>query len=154
MAKTHLQTKPSYFVVETMLNVRYAETDAMGIVHHSTYVIWMEEGRSAWFRERLGDPRGYALMEEDGYALAVTDIKMRFISTVRYGDAVRIRTWLTGIRSRTITVAYEILNSETGRCLLTAQSVHMCVDDKMKAVTIPDKWTQRLGSGVLITTND
>ena len=35
-------------IVETTFFVRYAETDQMGVVHHSAYVIWFEEGRSSW----------------------------------------------------------------------------------------------------------
>ena len=142
--KTHF----SPFVVETTLNVRYAETDAMGIVHHSAYVIWLEEGRSAWFRKRLNDPRGYALMEDDGYALAVTDIQMRFLSAVRYGDIVRIRTWLTAVRSRTINVSYEVDNADTGERLLKAQSVHMCVNKAMQVVSIPEIWVKRMDSDI------
>ena len=137
----------SPLIVETTLNVRYAETDAMGIVHHSAYVIWLEEGRSAWFRKRLNDPRGYALMEDDGYALAVTDIKMRFLSAARYGDIVRIRTWVTAVRSRTIHVSYEVENADTGEHLLKAESVHMCVNKAMQVVTIPEVWAKQMVSG-------
>ena len=132
------------FVVETTFNVRYAETDAMGIVHHSAYVVWMEEGRSDWFRQRLNNQRGYALMEDDGYALAVTDIKMRFTAAARYGDRVRVRTWVTTVRSRTINVSYEIDKVETGECLVCAQSTHMCVTREMQVVSFPQKWATRL----------
>ena len=58
MRLSETQVDPSPFIVETIFNVRYAETDAMGIVHHSAYVVWLEEGRSAWFRERLQDAAG------------------------------------------------------------------------------------------------
>ena len=116
----------------------------MGIAHHSAYVIWLEEGRSAWFRQRLNDQRGYALLEDDGYALAVTDMKMRFLASARYGETIRIRTWVTAVRSRTINVSYEVENAETGEHLAKAQSVHMCVNSEMQAVTIPRTWAKRL----------
>ena len=141
------ETSISALIAETTFNVRYAETDAMGIVHHSAYVIWMEEGRSAWFRKRLNDIRGYALMESDGYALAVTGINMRFLAAARYGDRVCIRTWVTSIRSRSITVAYEIMNAESGVCLVTAQSTHMCVDKGLRVVAMPPYWLDRLNPG-------
>ena len=141
------KTQSPHFVVETTFNVRYAETDAMGIVHHSAYVVWLEEGRSSWFRKRLNDPRGYALMETDGYALAVTDMNMRFLAPARYGDKVRIRTWVTEVRSRTINVSYEVDNAETGEHLLKAQSVHMCVNNEIKVVVIPEVWAARLDPG-------
>jgi acyl-CoA thioester hydrolase len=130
--------------VETTISVRYAETDAMGIVHHSAYVVWLEEGRSAWFRHRLKDPRGYALMEDDGYALVVTDMSMRFLGSARYGDRVRIRTRVTAVRSRTIHVEYEVENADSGEHLVKAQSVHMCVNRAMQVVKIPEVWDKRL----------
>jgi len=34
-------------VVETTLRVRYAETDAMGVVYHTNYIIWFEVGRAS-----------------------------------------------------------------------------------------------------------
>jgi len=144
MALSPAQEKKAPLVVETTFNVRYAETDAMGIVHHSSYVIWLEEGRSAWFRQRLNDPRGYALMEAGGCALAVTDLKMRFLAAVRYGDRVRVRTWVTAVRSRTIDVSYEVENAETGACLVRAHSTHMCVNDATQVVSIPATWVARL----------
>jgi acyl-CoA thioester hydrolase len=119
----------------------------MGIVHHSAYVIWLEEGRSAWFRKRLNDTQGYALMETDGYALAVTKMNMRFLAAARYGDTVRVQTWVTAVRSRTIHVSYEVTNDSTGERLLEAQSVHMCVNRDMQVVSIPQMWVQRLAPG-------
>ena len=47
-------------VAETKFHVRYAETDQMGIVHHSAYIVWFEEGRSAWSRQ-LGHPYARAI---------------------------------------------------------------------------------------------
>jgi acyl-CoA thioester hydrolase len=140
------QTLNTPFIAETTFSVRYAETDAMGIVHHSAFVIWLEEGRSAWFRQRLNDPRGYALMEVDGYELVVADMKLRFLSAARYGDYVRIRTSVTAVRSRTLEVAYEVENAETGECLARAQSTHICVNRAMQVVSIPEHWATRLRS--------
>ncbi len=147
MRLSETQVDPSPFIVETIFNVRYAETDAMGIVHHSAYVVWLEEGRSAWFRERLQDARGYALMEADGYALAVTELNMRFLASARYGDSVRVRTWITAVRSRMIDVSYVIENAETGVSLLRARSTHLCVDAAMQVISIPGIWAERLAPG-------
>ena len=51
-------------VFETTFHVRYAETDQMGVVHHAAYIVWFEEGRSAWMRA-LGS--NYADFESAGY---------------------------------------------------------------------------------------
>ena len=40
------------YIAETTFHVRYAETDAMGIVHHADYIVYFEEGRSEYLRQR------------------------------------------------------------------------------------------------------
>ena len=44
-------------VVETTFRVRYAETDAMGVVYHANYLVWFEVGRGDYFRA-LGQDYG------------------------------------------------------------------------------------------------
>ena len=61
-------------IVETTFYVRYAETDQMGIVHHSHYVVWMEEGRSEFMRQKGLD---YVAVERGGLSLAVTEVNVR-----------------------------------------------------------------------------
>jgi len=62
--------------VETTFAVRYAESDQMGIVHHASYVIWMEEGRSQYMRAKGVN---YADLEREGMLLAVAELSVRYI---------------------------------------------------------------------------
>ena len=94
---------------ETVFPVRYAETDAMGVVHHATYLIYFEEGRSQYMRDMGSD---YARVEASGYQLPVTETSIRFLGSLRYGDMVRVRTQLEENRSRRVTFSYEILNGK------------------------------------------
>ncbi|MCD6285378.1 MAG: acyl-CoA thioesterase [Anaerolineae bacterium] len=130
--------------VETDFDVRYAETDAMGIVHHSAYIVWFEEGRSAWFRERLADHRGYALMEDEGYFFAVTGVSARYVAAARYGDRIRVRTWISAVRSRGMTVSYRVSNVATGQLLCKGQTTHVCLDQHGHVVAIPVHWAAKL----------
>jgi len=130
-------------VVETSFDVRYAETDAMGMVHHSAYVVWFEEGRSAWFRERLADPRGYALFEEDGNFLVVTDVNARYVAPARYGDRIRVRTWVSAVRSRGLTISYRVSNAADGQLLCKGQTTHVCLDRQGTVTAIPVQWTAK-----------
>ena len=57
------------FVAEATFHVRYAETDAQGIVHHASYIVYFEEGRSEYIRQRGSS---YADFERSGFYLAVT----------------------------------------------------------------------------------
>ena len=131
-------------VVETTFDVRYAETDAMGIVHHSAFLVWFEEGRSAWFRERLNSPRGYALVEEDGYFFVVTEVRARYIAPARYGDRIRVRTSISAVRSRGFTVSYEVYNAETRVLLAEGRTTHVCLNQQGQVAPIPTWWAGKL----------
>ena len=64
-------------VIEATLRVRYAETDAMGIVYHSNYIIWFEVGRGEYMRQQGGD---YAHFEAQGYYLPVIEVRARYLA--------------------------------------------------------------------------
>src|SRR5262249_34503258 len=69
------ETAPLYHDVE--FRVRYAETDQMGVVYHTNYLIWCEVGRTDFIRAR---GMSYADMERDGVGLAVSELTARFHS--------------------------------------------------------------------------
>ncbi len=128
-------------VVETTFPVRYAETDQMQIVHHSSYVVWMEEGRSEFMRQSGAD---YAEVEKAGHFFAVTGIQVRYLLPAHYGERVAVRTWVQDLRSRQLTFAYEILNASTRQLLVTGQSDHVCIDHQGRVTRIPDMWRNLL----------
>ena len=78
-------------IAETTFRVRYAETDQMGIVHHASYVVWLEEGRSNWMRAHGSS---YAQFEREGLLLAVSDLNVRFKQAARYDQPVTVRCWV------------------------------------------------------------
>jgi acyl-CoA thioester hydrolase len=126
-------------VAETTFHVRYAETDQMGIVHHSAYIVWFEEGRSAWSRQ-VGRP--YADFERAGYALAVSEVAARYLAAARYDQEVTVRTCITQVRSRMIRFDYEVLDTERGERLVTGFTTHICLDRQGNPARIPQEWRQ------------
>lgn len=112
-------------VVETCLRVRYAETDAMGIVYHTNYIVWFEVGRGEFMRQQGGNYREF---EAQGLYLPVTEVDARFVAPARYDDVVVVRTSVAEVRSRTITMYYEVLMQETGQLLVTGHTKHLCTD--------------------------
>lgn len=126
------------FVAETSFHVRYAETDAMGIVHHASYIVYFEEGRSEYIRQRGSS---YAQFERDGFYLAVSEVQARFHIAARYDDRLTIRTWVSRVRSRSLTFQYEIL-SQTGERHVTGYSSHICITREGKVTRIPSDWLQ------------
>lgn len=115
----------STVVAETRLRVRYAETDAMGIAHHSAYVPWLEVGRVEWLRA-LGV--SYAQLERDGYALPVIEVRLRYVRPARFDDALIVRAALASIRSREAQFVYEVLSDEERPFqLANGMTRHMCL---------------------------
>ena len=118
----------------TELRVRYAETDQMGVVYHSNYLIWCEIGRTDYIRA-LGTP--YAELERNGVALAVSEASLRCHAPARYDDIVRVETSLTEVRSRTVTFDYVIVHAGTGARLATASTTLVSLDPVGKVAALP-----------------
>lgn len=125
------------FVAENTFYVRYAETDAMGIVHHASYIIYFEEGRSHYARERGSD---YASFERSGHHLAVSEVAARYIKPAVYGQQVTTRCWLAEMKSRSLTFNYEIVDAASRETLVTGFSKHICITHEGKVTTIPAEW--------------
>jgi acyl-CoA thioester hydrolase len=131
-------------VIETTVRVRYAETDAMGVVYHTNYLIWFEVGRGEYMRQKGGD---YADFEAQGVYLPVSEIDARFMAPARYSDLVTIRTWVEELRSRSLTLAYEAVMRETGQVLVTGHTRHICTNREGLVRVIPKKMRELLGGG-------
>jgi len=125
--------KPSGYVCETVLRVRYAETDAMGIVHHAAYIPWFEVGRSDWLRE-AGFP--YTEFEKLGYYLVVAEVGARYYRPAHYDELVTVRTWMADIQSRAVRIEYEIVNA-AGATLVTGFTKHICIDGNGRPTRLP-----------------
>lgn len=118
---------------EKEIEVRYAETDQMGVVYHANYLVWMEIGRESLIQD-LGFE--YAQLERDGYLSPVTEISVKYKTSVVYGETVTVRTWVQSHgRLRTV-YGYEILHAD-GSVAVTAQSEHVLVrKDSFRPVSL------------------
>lgn len=110
-------------IAETTVDVRYAETDQMGVVYHANYVIWMELGRTKLIQD-LGF--NYAEMEKSGVVSPVLDLQVSYKKPVRYGQTATIKTWVEKYDGLRVTYGYEIRNGD-GELSVTGQSVHIVV---------------------------
>ena len=123
-------------IVETTLRVRYAETDAMGVVYHANYLVWFEVGRGEYFRARGHD---YAEWEHQGYLLPVSEAYARYHAPARYGDQITVRTWVDEIRSRSVTLGYEVCGAPAQQRLVTGWTKHICVDEQGRVRRLPEE---------------
>jgi acyl-CoA thioester hydrolase len=125
-------------VYETKLRVRYAETDQMGVVYHSNYIVWFEVGRVEMLRQ-LG--LTYSEMEKhDGTHIAVVDVRCRFKAPARYDELVTIRTRLRNVRESVLHFAYEVIRDQDGALLAEGETVHIVVNAAFKRISLPEKY--------------
>ena len=123
-------------VVVTEFPVRYAETDAMGVVHHANYLVYFEEGRSQFMREIGSD---YAEVEASGYMLPVTEVGLRYLGSLRYGERVRVSTWIEENRSRRLSFAYKVQDISSGNILVTGFTRHVWTDASGNVTRMPER---------------
>lgn len=107
------------------VRVRYAETDAMGIAHHASYVVWLELGRTDLLRAH-GMP--YRELEERGTLIVLSDLSVRYLTAARYDDELHIHTRLDEIRSRQISFEYTIALAESEAVVVRARTTHIAID--------------------------
>lgn len=126
------------------VTVRFAETDAMGVVHHSAYVIWFEAGRVSWM-DAAQMP--YAEIAAGGHHFAVTSLQVEYRSTARFGDPIQVVTRLARLRSRQVAFQYEVRHAQSKDLLATGRSEHICVDLDGRMAKIPPAVVARLRTG-------
>ncbi|AGA69326.1 acyl-CoA thioester hydrolase, YbgC/YbaW family [Desulfitobacterium dichloroeliminans LMG P-21439] len=108
---------------QTPVRVRYAETDQMGIVYHSNYLIWFEVGRTELLRNA---GLAYTTFEEQGLAVAVVDAACRYRRPAHYDDQLVVETCIESFSSRKLTFAYKVFRENT--LLAEGKTTHVYVD--------------------------
>ncbi|MFZ3587790.1 acyl-CoA thioesterase [Bacillus sp. DJP31] len=105
------------------IEVRYAETDQMGVVYHANYLIWMELGRSGLIKD-LGF--SYAELEADGVVSPVIDLQISYKKPLKYGEIATIKTWIAEYDGFRSIYGYEV-HTPSGDLAVSATSTHVCV---------------------------
>ena len=121
--------------------VNYSETDQMGFVYHANYLIWLDMARTEHMRER---GVSYKELEDQGYYLTVTDVRIRYRQAARYDDLVSVRCWVRDLASRRVTFGYAVDRSETGEVLATAETSLIALDKRHTLTRIPEHVSELL----------
>ncbi len=117
----------------TLLTVRYAETDQMGIVHHSNYPIWFEAGRTDFF-STIGQP--YGQIEKLGVIAPLIGMKVQFRLPALYGDQVKVETKMSSLSVVKMRFAYNVIRQQDGHLLATGETEHAWTDSALKPVNL------------------
>ncbi|HEX7281329.1 MAG TPA: thioesterase family protein [Vicinamibacterales bacterium] len=123
-------------VTTSTVRVRYAETDKMGVVYHSNYLVWFEIGRTDWLRETGWT---YRSMEEEGIQLPVIEAHCEYRQAARYDDEIDIRTRAKKLSVVRVQFDYEAARRADGIVLATGYTVHATIDRSGRAMRMPDR---------------
>ena len=91
---------------ETKIVARYAETDQMGVIHHSVYPVWFEAARTEYIKMA---GMTYTQLERSGVMMPLTELSCKYIMPVHYEDEVTIITETLKLSFSRVTFRYKVL---------------------------------------------
>ena len=114
----------------TTIKVRYAETDQMGVVYHSNYLIWFEVARTEYME---GHGVDYKKMEESGVFLPVVEANCRYKRSAKYKDILKVET-THELHGRKIIFKYKIFRGE--ELLTEGHTIHVFINKEGQVINI------------------
>jgi acyl-CoA thioester hydrolase len=119
--------------------VRYAETDQMGVAHHSVYAVWFEAARVSLF-DSLGLP--YRQIEAEGCYLMLTRLEVEFRKAAHFDELLTVTAWPGEVGSRKLQVRYRI--TRQGDELARGHTEHVATDRSYRLTRLPENLLARL----------
>ncbi len=125
------------------MRVRFAETDLMGIVHHASYLAYMEVARIEWLRRRGVT---YAAWAEQGIHLPVVDLAIKYRAPARFDDEIDVETTLSEVRAATLRFDYRIVRITDGTLCADGTTRLACIDGSLSLKRLSEELVQALGT--------
>jgi acyl-CoA thioester hydrolase len=117
------------------VRVRFAETDAQGIAHHASFVVWLEVARVAYFAEHAG---GYRSIQEQGLEALTTGLHVEYRATAAFDDLLSVHLRCVNVKGARFRFEYHV--ERDGRLIATAETWHATVDSRTHAPTRVPPW--------------
>ena len=135
---------PADYTFVHRLRTRFAETDAMGVVHHAAYLPYLEEARVEFLRS-IEHPYGAVRSGrgEDSRDFPVLEVSVRYRKPLRFDQLVDVSLVVGAVTRTTFQIAY--LLSVEGEAMATAATVHGCVDRRGRPARLPSWVGERFG---------
>lgn len=122
-----------YFSAEIEIEIRFSETDAMGVVWHGNYVRFFEDGREA-FGKKYGLP--YLEISDKGYFIPVVKLEADYKSPAYYGNRLRISTRYVRSKAAKIIFEYTIVKCDTLETVATGRTVQVFIDKEKRELQL------------------
>jgi acyl-CoA thioester hydrolase len=123
------------YTFSTEVRVRFADTDAQGIAHNASYLVWFEVARVEYLREHAG---GYQALRDHGVEALVLESHCRYVAPARFDDLLSVHTRCVDVRGARFRYEYAIVRDD-GALMAEGYTSHACVDAATLAPTrVPD----------------
>ena len=116
------------------VRVRYAETDKMGVVYYSNYLVWFEVARTDWLRDNGWT---YRSMEADGYSLPVIEAHCEYKAGARYDDEIEIKTTARLLSPVRLAFDYAASRQADGTVIASGYTIHASLDRSGRPARLP-----------------
>ncbi len=113
--------------------INYYETDKMEVVHHSTYIRFLEEARCKWLKE-LGISMEY--LEENGYTIPTLEVNCQYKNHITSGDVIIIKPIITEYNGVRMKVSYEVKEEKTGKEVIKAWTKHCFTNNELRPINM------------------
>jgi acyl-CoA thioester hydrolase len=123
---------PGAYPFTHRLRVRFCETDAMGVVHHASYLAYLEETRVEYLRA-LGRP--YDRLRADGVEFPVVEMALQYRRPLRFDDEIDVAVMIGSAGAATFQMNY--LVGRAGETSATGATVHGVVDGRGRPTRLP-----------------
>ncbi len=130
----------------TTVRVRYADTDAGGVVYHANYIVWLEAGRTECLR---GHGVPYTDLQAEGIHLPVIDLQLRYHRPAFYDQLIEVWTWVEEISRIKVRFGYQLRIPGEGKPLATAHTTHSFVNSEGRVIRMdrhPELWRRVLAA--------
>ena len=126
---------------EVQIRVRYKDTDKMGVVYHSNYIVFYEVARTELFRA-MGLP--YSELERRGVISPIIEVESRYLAPAYYDELITVRAMISEVPMARLNVTYEVLG-EDGKLINTGKTVLGFVNSNtMHPCRVPEELAEKM----------
>lgn len=123
--------------------VRFGETDMMGLVYHPNYLHWMEMGRIAYLAQCGVTLNG---LMEDGIHFPIMEVSAQYKNSMTYGDAYEVQTTMSEFNKIKMEFSYKIIRLRDGAVAVEGYTRNVFTDSKGKVKRLPDIWFNKINN--------
>lgn len=117
------------------IRIRFAETDAQGVAHHASFVVWLEVARVAYLAAHAG---GYQAIRDGGVEALTTEVCVRYHRPAYFDETLTV--WTRCAEMRGARFSYEYRVERDGEIVADGYTRHACVDRETYRPTRVPAW--------------